>query len=135
MPFPYRDPEQARPFLLEYFELTKTDPELLEAWKNLGMVVGVKIEDLGLGYTLDCTSGRDVVVLDRYPEEPPGCAMKLNADVFHDIFTGRLNVMMAFGRRLVRTEGNIAGIMKLSFLLPKNIKLYKDYIRQKGLSS
>ena len=133
MPFPVKDPRLAEDLFIEYLEATQTDPVLLEAWKKLGMVVGFKIEDLGLGFGLDCTSGDKVVVLRTYPEKPPAAAMKLTSDTFHDIFTGRLNVGMAFMKRVVRTEGNIAGILKLSSLMPRNIKVYKNLLAAKGL--
>ncbi|RJQ08817.1 MAG: hypothetical protein C4551_04575 [Bacillota bacterium] len=132
MPFPFKDPQKAADFLHEYLRATQSDPVLYEAWKNLGMVVGFKIEDLRLGMGLDCTSGKEIVILRNYPEKPPSAAMKLSSDVFHDIFTGRLNVGMAFMKRLVRTEGNIAGILKLSSLMPRNIKVYKDLLEAKG---
>jgi len=83
------DPRQAEDFIVEYLEATQTDPVLLDAWKRLGMVVGFKIEDLGLGFGLDCTSGDKVVISRRYPDPPPAAAMKLTSDTFHDIFTGR----------------------------------------------
>ncbi|MCL6580827.1 MAG: SCP2 sterol-binding domain-containing protein, partial [Firmicutes bacterium] len=133
MPFPYKDPRQAEDFIVEYLEATQTDPVLLDAWKRLGMVVGFKIEDLGLGFGLDCTSGDKVVISRRYPDPPPAAAMKLTSDTFHDIFTGRLNVGMAFMKRAVRTEGNIAGVLKLTGLMPRNIKVYKDLLAAKGL--
>ncbi len=133
MPFPIKDPKKAEDFLVEYLETTQTDPVLLEAWKNLGMVVGFKIEDLGLGFGLDCTSGDRVVISRSYPAQPPAAAMKLVSDTFHELFTGRLNVGMAFMKRLVRTEGNIAGVLKLASLMPRNIKVYKDLLAAKGL--
>lgn len=133
MPFPIKDPAKAEDFIVEYLQATQSDPVLLDAWKRLGLVVGFKIEDLGLGFGLDCTSGDKVVISRSYPSTPPSAAMKLTSDTFHDIFTGRLNVGMAFMKRLVRTEGNIAGILKLSSLMPRNIKVYKDLLAAKGL--
>ncbi len=135
MPFPVKDPGKAEDLFVEYLEATQTDPVLLEAWKKLGLVVGFKIEDLGLGFGLDCTSGDKVVISRSYPSKPPSAAMKLTSDTFHDIFTGRLNVGMAFMKRLVRTEGNIAGILKLSSLMPRNIKVYKNLLAAKGLDA
>ncbi len=135
MPFPIKDPKAAEDFFIEYLEATQTDPILLEAWKKLGIVVGFKIEDLGLGFGLDCTSGDKVVILRHYPDPPPAAAMKVTSDVFHDIFTGRLNVGMAFMKRQVRTEGNIGGILKLTTLMPRNIKVYRDLLAAKGLDA
>jgi len=134
VPFPIKDPRQAEDFLVEYLEMTQTDPVLFDAWLKLDMVVGFKIEDLDLGFGLDCTSGDKIVISRSYPEKPPGAAMKLTSDTFHDIFAGRLNVGMAFMKRAVRTEGDIAGILKLSSLMPRNIKLYKDFLASKGFS-
>lgn len=132
MPFPIKDPKRAEEFLVEYLLLTQTDPVLFEAWRGLGMVVGFKIEDLGLGLGLDCTSGDKIELLRHYPDPPPAAAMKVTSDNFHDIFTGKINVGIAFMKRLVKTEGNIGGILKLTGLLPRNIKLYKEFLARKG---
>lgn len=135
MGFPITDRGEAEKFLLEYLELTKTDPDLFAGWRNLGMVVGVKLEDLDLGFTLDCTSGQNVVITPGYPRERPGAALKTTSEVFHNIFCGRQNLMIAFSRRQVKTEGKVSGILKLTPLLPKNIALYKQYLAKKGLSA
>jgi len=132
MPFPYTDRAQADDFLFEFFLSTKTVPALFDAWRQLGLVVGVKIEDLSLGYTLDCTSGKDVVMSKGYPTKS-GAALKVTSDTFHRLFMGRLNIMMAFSARKVKTEGNVAGIMKITRLMPLLIQLYKDYLKKKGL--
>lgn len=131
MPFPYKDPDRAKAFMIEYLAATQKDPVLLEAWKKLGLVVGFKFEDLGLGFGLDCSSGEEIVILRDYPDPPPQAAMKTTSDTFHDIFTGRLNVGMAFMRRAVRTEGNIGGILKVASLMPRNIKIYKELLAEK----
>jgi hypothetical protein len=133
MPFPYTDRAQADNFLFEFFLSTKTVPALFDAWRQLGMVVGIKIEDLDLGYTLDCTSVKDVVMGKGYPTTPPGAALKLTSDTFHRLFSGKFNIMIAFSARKVKTEGNVAGIMKLTRLMPLLIQLYKDYLKKKGL--
>jgi putative sterol carrier protein len=133
MAFPYtNDKQKADEFLYEYLLSTKTDPALFEGWKNLNMIIGVQIIDLGLGYTINCTSGTDVVITKGYPEKPQA-ALKLNIDVFHNLYIGKLNVVWAFSMRKIKTEGNIASIMKLTSLQPRGIKLYKDYLKAKGL--
>ena len=132
MPFPYTDRAQADDFLYDFFLSTKTVPALFDGWRQLGLVVGVKIEDLDLGYTLDCTSGKDVVMSKVYPSKP-GAALRLTSDSFHRLFSGKLNIMIAFSARKVKTEGNVAGIMKLTPLMPPSIQLYKAYLKKKGL--
>jgi putative sterol carrier protein len=133
MAFPYTtDKQKADEFMYEFLLSTKTDPALFEGWKNLNMVVGVKLIDLELGYTINCTSGTDVVITKGYPEKPQA-ALKLNCDVFHNLYIGKLNVVWAFSMRKIKTEGNIASIMKLTSLQPRGIKLYKDYLKTKGL--
>ncbi len=133
MAFPYTgDKQKADEFMYEFLLSTKTDPELFEGWKNLNMVVGVKILDLELGYTINCTSGTDVVITKGYPDKPQA-ALKLNSDVFHNLYIGKLNVVWAFSMRKIKTEGNIASVMKLTSLQPRGIKMYKDYLKAKGL--
>ncbi len=133
MAFPYTgDKQKADEFLYEFFLKTKTDPSLFEGWKNLGMTVGVQIPDLGLGYTIDCSSLKDVIITKGYPEKPKA-ALKLNSDVFHSLWIGKLNIVWAFSMRKIKTEGNIASIMKLTSLMPKGIEMYKGYLKEKGI--
>lgn len=135
MPFPYKeDREQARRFIQDYLEMTKTEPALFDGWRRLGLVVALRIEDLGLDFTLDCTSGADVAVSPGYPAQQPGAVLKLSSDLFHELFVGRANVGIAFARRQIRTEGSVAGVLKLTTLMPRNIKLYKSYLQQLGVS-
>lgn len=129
------DPEAAREFVYRYLERTKEDPELFRAWSRLGMKVGVQLEDLDLGFTLDCTSGNDVLVSHGYPEEAPGVGLRLSSDLFHQLFTGRANVAMAFAKRQIKATGNVASILKLVGLMPRNIKVYKEFLRERGFEA
>lgn len=133
MAFPYKtDKQKADEFLYEFLLKTKTDHDLFEGWKKLGMIVGVMTIDLGLGYTLDCTSGTDVVITKGYPDKPKA-ALKMNIDDFHNLWIGKLNLVWAFSTRKIKTEGNIASIMKLTPLMPKGIKLYQEFLKEKGI--
>lgn len=133
MAFPYKaDAHKADDFLYEFLLRTKTDHDLFEGWKNLGMLVGLKASDLELGYSLDCTSGTDVVITKGYPDKPKA-AMKMNIEDFHNLLIGKLNLVWAFSSRKIKTEGNIASILKLTPLMPKLIKMYKNYLQEKGV--
>ncbi len=133
MAFPYKaDKQKADEFLYEFLLKTKTDHDLFEGWKNLGMVVGLKASDLDLGYSLDCTSGTDVVITKGYPDKPKA-ALKMNSDDFQNLLIGKLNLIWAFSSRKIKTEGNIASILKLTPLMPKLINLYKVSLKEKGI--
>lgn len=134
MPFPLKhDREAARQFVRAYLELTRTDPALFDGWRKLGLVVAFRLEDLGLDFYLDCTSGTDVAVHQGWPASRPGAVLKLSSDLFHDLFTGRANVGMAFARRQIRTEGNVTGVLRLATLMPRNIRLYQEFARRQGV--
>lgn len=134
MSFPFKDDiPQATAFFHDYLKATQKDPVLFEAWRRLGLWVGIQIEDMGIGFSLDCTHGETIAILNGYPDFTPGVGLKLTSDLFHDLFTGKVNVGVAFAKRQIRAEGNVAGVLKLTALMPKNIKLYKAFLAERGL--
>ncbi len=135
MPFPYpADKQKADEFLYEFFLSTKTDPKMFDVWKNLNKRIGVQMTDLDLGYSIDCTSGTDVVITKGFPADPQ-IGLKLTSEVFHNLYSGRLNAIWAFSSRKVKVTGsfNMGRLMKLTSLQPSAIKLYRDFLRSKGL--
>lgn len=134
MRFPLKDDrEKAKEFLYEYFLATQSIPELFDAWRKFNMIVGIKIEDLDIGFTLDC-NGTGVEVSHGYPEESPGAGLTMSSDIFHRLFTGRANVGVVFAKRQIKTTGNVTSILKIAGLMPKNVALYREFLKQKGLA-
>jgi putative sterol carrier protein len=132
MPFPYKDIKKALPFMKEFIERTKTDPVLFDSWRNLKTLIGIRLKNPDMEFTLDCTSGTDIKVIEGYPEKP-GIGFTVSCDNFHKIYTGKLNPMQALFRRMWKLDGSLVKATKLMTTLPNAIKLYKELLKEKGL--
>jgi formate C-acetyltransferase len=65
--------------------------------------------------------------------EPPALTLTLDADTFHRIYAGEMNVFLAFATRKIKTKGNVALIMKTTWTLPQAIGIYRRYGADLGL--
>ena len=131
MGFPYREPEQAKEFLLEFIERLKGVDEIYKGWSALGMVIGIHIRQPDLDFWID-TRGGDVIVQREQPGEE-GASLTLTADLFHRLYTGQENAMLAFTKGKIKPRGKVAGIMQLTRTMPSAVKVYKEYLAEKGL--
>ncbi len=133
MGFPYKDPEQAEAFLLEFIERLKGVEEIYKGWSALNMVIGIHLKQPDVDFWVD-TRGGDVVVQKEQPG-PEGASLTLTADLFHQLYTGRENAMLAFVKGKIKPRGKVAGIMQLTRTMPSAVKVYKAYLAEKGLAS
>ncbi len=132
MGFPYRDPERAKAFLLEFVERLKGVEEIRRGWAALNMVIGIHIKRPDVDFWVD-TRGGDVVVREE-PPGPEGASLTLTADLFHQLYTGRENAMLAFAKGKIQPRGKVAGIMQLTRTMPSAVSVYKAYLAEKGLA-
>jgi putative sterol carrier protein len=133
MGFPYKDPEQAEAFLLGFIERLKDVEEIYKGWSALNMVIGIHLKQPDVDFWVD-TRGGDVVVCKEQPG-PEGASLTLTADLFHQLYTGRENVMLAFVKGKIKPRGKVAGIMQLTRTMPSAVEVYKAYLAKKGLAS
>jgi hypothetical protein len=110
MPFPYRDPQQAEPFVLGYFERLRANDDIRRSWLGLDALVQVRLQE-------------------------PDLTLTLTADSFHGIYAGQLNVFTAFADRRVRAEGNAALVMQTAWTLPQAIRIYREHCASAGLAT
>ncbi|KPJ50228.1 MAG: hypothetical protein AMJ38_02100, partial [Dehalococcoidia bacterium DG_22] len=133
MPFPYRDPRQAEPFALGYFERLRGSDDICRTWLGLDAVVQVRIQEPDIAVFIDTRGGREMRIMPGVAAEEPDLTLTLAADSFHDIYTGQLNVFTAFATRRIRAEGNVALIMKTNWTLPQAIQIYREHCASAGL--
>lgn len=133
MGFPYKDPKQAEAFLLEFIERLKGVEEIYKGWSALNMVIGIHLKQPDVDFWVD-TRGGDVVVQKEQPG-PEGASLTLTADLFHQLYTGQENAMLAFVKGKIKPRGKVAGIMQLTRTMPSAVKVYKAYLAEKGLAA
>lgn len=129
MSFPLKnDLEQADQFFLGFLQSLMKNPEAAEAWSGLNMIVGVKMLDLDLGYTIDC-SPLGVTAIRGFPENPD-TAIAFTSDTFHDLFVGTINAIMSLASGEIITSGPTRNILKVANILPQTYKVYEEYLKE-----
>ncbi|NLL18785.1 MAG: SCP2 sterol-binding domain-containing protein [Clostridia bacterium] len=133
MSFPLKnDREKAKDFLYDYILAVLADPEASAGWRQLNMDIGINITDLELGFTLHCSPDK-VEAAHGYPEKPDA-GLILSSNTFHKLFTGKGNPMMEFAMGKIKTAGDMGAILKIVGFLPQNVKVYQQFLTDKGLA-
>lgn len=133
MSFPLKnDREQAKEFLYGYIQAIFNDEEAAQGWRQLNRTVGIKLDDLDLGFTLQC-SPEELSASLGYPDKPD-VGLHLSSDTFHKLFTGKGNPMMEFTLGRIKTEGDLGAVLKIAGALPQSIKVYQQYLAERGLA-
>lgn len=133
MSFPLKnDAEKANQFFLGYLQAITENPETAQGWKDLNMVVGVKLLDLDLGYTID-SSSQEILIAAGFPENPDA-GISFTSDTFHELFLGNSNPVMALAMGKIKTSGSNKKVLGVAGILPQNFKAYRDYLESQGLS-
>jgi pyruvate formate-lyase/glycerol dehydratase family glycyl radical enzyme len=135
MPFPYREPQQAQPFVLGYFERLRANDDIRRSWLGLDALVQVRLQEPDVALLIDTRGGREMHISPGVAAEKPDLTLTLTADSFHAIYAGQLNVFTAFADRRVRAEGNAALVMQTAWTLPQAIRIYREHCAAAGLAT
>jgi formate C-acetyltransferase len=133
MAFPYRDPQQAQPFILGYFERLRANDEIRRAWLGLEALVQVRLQEPDVAVLVDTRGGQEMLVRPGVADGEADLTLILSADSFHGIYTGQVNVFSAFAERMVRAEGNAGLVMQTAWTLPQAIQLYREHCAAAGV--
>lgn len=132
MGLPYGDAEQAKAFVLEFVERLKDVEEIYQGWSALDMVIGIHIRQPDFDFWVD-TRGGDLQYREEQPAEE-GASLTLTADLFHQLYSGQQNAMLAFTQGKIKPKGKVSGIMQLTRTMPKAVEVYKQFLGEKGFS-
>ncbi|MBI3659736.1 SCP2 sterol-binding domain-containing protein [Candidatus Acetothermia bacterium] len=108
-------------------------PEIHEGWVNLGMIIGTHLENPKIDFWIDAREGK-VEVHETSPG-PESASLHLTCELFHKLYLGQENAVLAFVQRKIRTAGKVSGIIKLTSTMPSAIQAYKNYLSEKGLAA
>lgn len=125
--FPFTDPDRAREFALGYFERLRADPDIRKTWLGLRALIQVRITRPDIAVYVDTRDGETMNVTPGIAPEPSALTLTLSADAFHRIYAGEMNVFLAFATRQIKTQGNVALIMKTTWTLPQAIRIYRQH--------
>jgi hypothetical protein len=129
--FPYRDSTEAKRFVLDFAARLKEAPEVGPGWLALKMVVGIHLEQPQIDFWIDAR-GSELAISETTPGEE-GASLNLTCELFHKLYAGQENAMLAFVQRKIKPRGKVAGIIQLTRTMPQAVGVYKKYLAEKGL--
>jgi hypothetical protein len=134
MGFPYTDSKQAKEFVLGFANSLKDVKEIYEGWSALKMLIGIHIKQPDIDFWVDARS-EGMQICETYPGGEEAASLTLTAELFHKLYTGQENAMLAFTKRLIQPKGKVSGIMQLTRTMPQAVEAYKKYLAEKGVKA
>ncbi|MCS6936326.1 MAG: SCP2 sterol-binding domain-containing protein [Candidatus Bipolaricaulota bacterium] len=132
MGFPYTDPQQAKQFVLEFANRLKDVKEIYEGWSALKMLVGIHIKQPDIDFWVDARGDR-MQICETHPGGEEDASLTLTADLFHKLYTGQENALLAFTKRQIHPKGRVSGIIQLTRTMPHAVQAYKQFLSERGL--
>lgn len=124
----FKDSAELQKILGGFFELLGKHPQLGPKFLNSKLMVRFNYRDPALSITADCT-GSEVVISFNDTTKKPEVEMDMKADVAHDFWVGKINLIVALARRQMIARGQIPKILKLLPILKPSHELYREYIK------
>ena len=137
----FKDKAQLQDCLNTLFVALRDDPDIGQRVQSSGLVIR-------FGYTrpetfviLDCRQTPVAVVWDANPlmtaEERSKILvdMTMEADTAHCFWLGKVNLVAAITRGLIKAKGPIPSIMRLLPIIKPAFEMYPCILREKGLEN
>lgn len=133
----FKDSQQFYDTVGELMDRAKVDPQVGPKIARSGIVIQFRYTDPEAITTIDAKGKPDqpgvyVNIIHGPTELKPDVVMSMKADVSHEFWHGKVNLMKALAKREIVAEGPIPKILKL---LPAVQPLYQQYpvlLREKG---
>ena len=136
MGFPYKEKEEAKNFILGLFERLKQNISIRKSWESINQLFLIHLTDPELYLFLD-TCGRKIDLSFSESEKSPlgeaVAGFSLNCNDFHDMYSGKADLLRLAQTGKIKQFGRTGVTVKLASTLPLQIKLYKEYLQEKGI--
>ena len=128
----YSDSKTVRSIMKEVFDRLNATPGAADDFVKHRMVVSLYLDDPKTFIGLD---GRQKPVgLSFSPDgAKPDLAIRLDADLLHDVLLGKVRLRDAYFGGQIKTKGSIFKAMKLADLFRQAEKLYPVVLKERGL--
>lgn len=130
----FKDAEQLYDVLGELFTRLKDDPQIGAAVQKSGLVIRFKYTEPDSEITIDASKSPLELCLGPCGRTPT-VDMSMKADVAHQFWLGKVNLVAALTRGTIVAKGPIPAIMKLLPVITPAYKLYPQVLKDKGLES
>ncbi|PIR20079.1 MAG: hypothetical protein COV45_08895 [Deltaproteobacteria bacterium CG11_big_fil_rev_8_21_14_0_20_47_16] len=128
----FKSSEELQKVLGGFFQLLGQHPQLGPKFLHSKLVVRFNYREPELSITADCT-GSNVIITFNDTTKKPEVEMDMKADVAHEFWIGKINLLVALGRRQMIARGHIPKILKLLPILKPAHELYRQYIESFSL--
>lgn len=127
----FKNSEELKEVLGGFFGELSADPVIRQKLLESKLIIKFKYKLPSLSITADC-SNSDVVITFDDETKKPIVEMDMNADIAHRFWLGKVNLVVALGRRQMVARGPIPKILKLLPVVKPAYKMYPLYLKKIG---
>ena len=91
----------------------KNDPEMSAPLVSSGLIVQFIYREPDGRLTVDCSSGKEMVISTGETDKKPNVEMFMKSDVAHEFWMGKVNVPMALLQGRIVAKGPVQQALKL----------------------
>ncbi len=126
--------EEMEKAVLGVIEKCFEDPELRAVGEGLGKTVSFNYNDPDVSIWIESKDESIKWGEGQAPTEPD-VELSLTADDGHKVWSNKLNLLMAIGRKKIKIKGNPAQLLKLAPMIKKATPHYHEVLREIGKES
>jgi hypothetical protein len=135
MPY-FKDQKELQDIQRAFFEKVGSDPEVGPRFKDSGLIIRLQVHDPAGSVTIDCRAaageGRYFGTILGENDLPPDITLTTSADVSHELWLGRVDVVNALFTGKVKAAGDVGQAMKLVPAFKPIGAIYKDVLISLG---
>lgn len=125
----FESSDDLRKILGGFFEELVKEENIKKSLLKSAMVIRFCYEQPELSITID-SRGDNIKFYFDADDPNPDVDMKMKADVAHQFWLGKVNLMMALARRQIIAKGHIPKVLKLLPVVKPAYKLYPEYLKK-----
>jgi hypothetical protein len=135
MPY-FKDQAEMQEIQRVFFESVASDPEVGPQLREAGLVIRFEVHDPAGSVTLDSRGtageGRYFVIAFGDNDLQPDITLTSSADLSHELWQGRVNIVSALFSGKVKAAGNVSQAMKFVPALKPIADIYKNVLTSLG---
>ena len=131
-----KDQEEVSEIQRAFFDRVARDPHIGPQLKKSNLIIRFKVHDPESVVTINCRdlpeSGKYVITVFGESDLKPDITLLSSADVHHEFWLGKVNIITALLGGKMRAEGDVSQAVKFMPVLKPIIELYPQVLRDLG---
>jgi len=116
------------------FKQLADNPKVGPIIAKSGLIIRFNYSNPDCGITIDATK-EPIEIFFGNCDRKPSVDMSMQADVAHQFWLGKVNLVSALTRGTIVAKGSIPAIMKLLPIISPAFKIYPEVLKEKGLET